>query len=45
VETANGKTEAETVDTVLVHYDKNRFDLKVKTPHGEQAIDISQSES
>jgi len=41
VDTATGKTEAETVDAVLVHYDKDRFDLKVKTPQGDQVIDTT----
>ena len=33
-----GKTQAEPVAAVLVHYDTNRYDLTVKTPHGTAVI-------
>jgi hypothetical protein len=41
VNTKTSKTQAETVQAVLVHYDTNLYDLKVKTTHGTEAIDTT----
>jgi RHS repeat-associated protein len=41
VDTSTGKTQAKTVQAVLVHYDTNLYDLKVKTAHGVAVIDTT----
>jgi hypothetical protein len=41
--TKTGKTTAETVAAVLVHYDTNRYDLRVRTARGPAVIGTTRS--